>query len=201
MKTTLTRLTLSGEKPDVLLQRIITQDINACHASPKISAICSNKGKVESIFWIQHTPPGLSIWVEKSQAESLKNLIRHFDLFKHIDLSESDETVWADVSDTLRFMPTETHTQQTSWALYLINQMIPELTPQDKGRYTPHILGLDKHAICFEKGCFIGYEVVARVQFKGRTKRSLKQHQSKTKPDDHMNLCYVQGTYHYLAVS
>ena len=43
-------------------------------------------------------------------------------------------------------------------------------------KYLPQILKMQETGgLDFEKGCYLGQEIIARVQFKGRTKKSLEK--------------------------
>jgi len=56
---------------------------------------------------------------------------------------------------------------------------IPEILGGQSERYTPHMLNLDLlGAISFDKGCYMGQEVVARTQFLGSSKRRLMRYRT-----------------------
>ncbi len=59
------------------------------------------------------------------------------------------------------------------WYWHLANQAIPWLSPDTVEAFLPHDLNLPKlDAVDFNKGCFTGQEIIARMQYKGK----LKQH-------------------------
>ncbi|NND65130.1 MAG: folate-binding protein YgfZ [Gammaproteobacteria bacterium] len=52
---------------------------------------------------------------------------------------------------------------------------VPWLSPDSSGKYTAHMLNLDKlNAISFDKGCYVGQEVIARTEHLGKVKRRLR---------------------------
>jgi folate-binding protein YgfZ len=54
---------------------------------------------------------------------------------------------------------------------------IPEITQHLSERFTPHMLNLDLlGAISFDKGCYVGQEVVARTQNLGSSKRRIMRY-------------------------
>lgn len=64
----------------------------------------------------------------------------------------------------------------SAWTALEITHGIPQLAAPLSGQYIPQQLNLDKlGAINFEKGCYIGQEVVARMHFRGGNKRALWQ--------------------------
>lgn len=55
-----------------------------------------------------------------------------------------------------------------------IKALIPEVYLATRNKFLPHDLGLVKlGAVSFDKGCFRGQEIIARVQYRGRVKKQL----------------------------
>jgi folate-binding protein YgfZ len=70
---------------------------------------------------------------------------------------------------------------QAVWNLTEINEGFPVLAEQSVLHYVPQMLNLQAiHGICFTKGCYIGQETVARMQYLGKNKRALFALSSKT---------------------
>jgi len=68
----------------------------------------------------------------------------------------------------------------TTWELLDILSKIPWITFENKERYLPQMINLDKlKAVSFKKGCFTGQEVIARIHYRGRVKRCLELIKSK----------------------
>jgi folate-binding protein YgfZ len=60
------------------------------------------------------------------------------------------------------------------WNLLEINEGFPQLSTQCSGEYVPQMLNLQAiHGISFTKGCYLGQETVARMQYLGKNKRAL----------------------------
>lgn len=195
MKTTLKKITLQGDDAAKLLQRITTQDVYQCH-QPRLTAICNAKGRTLVIFWLMHTPDEQTIYIEQSLVPILLQLLRYYDPFCKLRFHLANETIWA--SETLNF--SHAPLQETKpWALHLIQQGIVTLSPQTSGKYTPHMLNLDKlGAISLTKGCFIGYEVIARTETRGNTKRRITQATSRTPPENALNTILAEKHYYSL---
>jgi folate-binding protein YgfZ len=67
-----------------------------------------------------------------------------------------------------------THVDPYVWDVLDIKHRIPELYPQTIGEFFPHDLNLPQlGAVSFTKGCFRGQEIIARMQHRGKLKRSL----------------------------
>lgn len=62
-----------------------------------------------------------------------------------------------------------------SWHQRELDQLIVTMHPDISGKFTPHMLGLQRlNAISFNKGCYIGQEIVARTEHLGKNKREIK---------------------------
>jgi folate-binding protein YgfZ len=62
----------------------------------------------------------------------------------------------------------------TLWSLLEINEGFPQLSSLYSGEYVPQMLNLQAiHGISFTKGCYLGQETVARMQYLGKNKRAL----------------------------
>ena len=60
------------------------------------------------------------------------------------------------------------------WDRLAIDAMAPELTQATSAQFLPQMLRLDQlGAVSFDKGCYLGQEIVARVQYRGEHKREL----------------------------
>ncbi|PKG83425.1 tRNA-modifying protein YgfZ [Colwellia sp. 75C3] len=63
---------------------------------------------------------------------------------------------------------------QAVWNLLEISQGFPILTASTSGHYVPQMLNLQAiNGISFTKGCYLGQETVARMQYLGKNKRAL----------------------------
>lgn len=60
------------------------------------------------------------------------------------------------------------------WNLLEIDEGFPLLSNESSGEYVPQMLNLQAiNGICFTKGCYLGQETVARMQYLGKNKRAL----------------------------
>ncbi|MBL4823050.1 MAG: tRNA-modifying protein YgfZ [Colwellia sp.] len=60
------------------------------------------------------------------------------------------------------------------WDLLEINEGFPQLSKACSGEYVPQMLNLQAiNGISFTKGCYLGQETVARMQYLGKNKRAL----------------------------
>lgn len=76
---------------------------------------------------------------------------------------------------------TEDQINQNEWQLADINAGIATIQPETSGLFTPQMINLDKlNGISFNKGCYLGQEIIARTQHLGKLKRHLKRIEFKT---------------------
>jgi hypothetical protein len=62
----------------------------------------------------------------------------------------------------------------TLWSLLEINEGFPQLSDVSSGEYIPQMINLQAiNGISFTKGCYLGQETVARMQYLGKNKRAL----------------------------
>jgi tRNA-modifying protein YgfZ len=60
------------------------------------------------------------------------------------------------------------------WNLLEITEGVPSLTMLNDNEYVPQMLNMQAiHGISFTKGCYLGQETVARMQYLGKNKKSL----------------------------
>lgn len=67
----------------------------------------------------------------------------------------------------------EQHSQQ-EWQLANINELLPTIYPETSGHFLPHDLNLvTLGAVHFDKGCYTGQEIIARMHYRGKIKKRL----------------------------
>jgi folate-binding protein YgfZ len=63
-----------------------------------------------------------------------------------------------------------------AWDVVAIQNGIARLYANTIGMFTPHELALpERHAVSFNKGCYTGQEIIARMQYRGQLKSHLYQ--------------------------
>ncbi|MBX3709267.1 MAG: folate-binding protein YgfZ [Gammaproteobacteria bacterium] len=68
--------------------------------------------------------------------------------------------------------PSQQHSND--WKRFNIMDRIPTIYPETSGQFLPHEINLDKlHAINFEKGCYTGQEIIARMHYRAKLKNHI----------------------------
>ena len=164
-----------------------TEHADAQHATPM--AVCNVKGRVVASGWVAPTEQGAALIVHASLAATLRNFLKPYVTFSKCELSPEDGHV--EVSDTptgtLQLLPglhCILHNSEPSlWedaseevAETLIAAEFAFVDQASSAKFLPQMLALhDRGAVDFNKGCYLGQEVVARAQFRGAVKRHLVQ--------------------------
>ena len=62
------------------------------------------------------------------------------------------------------------------WRLADIAAELPWIGPATSGKFLAHSLNLDSSgAVSFSKGCYVGQEIIARMQYRGKPKRRMRR--------------------------
>ena len=99
-------------------------------------------------------------------------------------------TCLARIGETTCFLLLQPHDKRlvttgeaTTWQAALIANGIPTLLSQTQESFTPHDINLPAlKAVDFNKGCYIGQEIIARMQFRGTPKKHLYRAQCVAAP-------------------
>ena len=164
-----------------------TEHADAQHATPM--AICNVKGRVVASGWVAPTEQGAALIVHASLAATLRNFLKPYVTFSKCELSPEDGHVELSEAstDTLRLLPGLScilHNSHPSvWedvskeaAENLIAAEFAFIDQATSEKFLPQMLALhDRGAVDFNKGCYLGQEVVAHAQFRGAVKRHLVQ--------------------------
>ena len=76
----------------------------------------------------------------------------------------------------------DAHLNNEQWRAARIANGIVDIVPEISEKYTPHMLNLDMlKGVSFNKGCYIGQEIVARTEYIGKVKRRAISYSLSTK--------------------
>ncbi len=149
-------ITFTGDDVAEFLQGQLTCDVK--EISPDqihLGAYCNPQGRVISTFRIFLRENQFHLELPKDNIDITQQTLHKYAVFSKISvLSEPSKN-----------------------SLDLVSQIkkgIPNITATTSEKFTPHMLNLPElGAVSFNKGCFIGQEVVARTEHLGTVKRKL----------------------------
>ena len=155
---------ISGVDSAEFLQGQITNDINFVSENKILtSAICNVKGRVLAVFRILRISSGFLIFVNKSVAEKFKTHLEKYAVFFKTKIEFIDKAI-----DGIEII------SESDWKLNCIERGFVEITESISEVFTPHELNYQNLGLInFEKGCFTGQEVIARMHYRGKLKFSL----------------------------
>lgn len=159
---------ISGLDSAEFLQGQITNDVNLASSEKMLgSAICNVKGRVLAVFKILKVDADFHIFLNKSVAEKFKSHLEKYSVFyktKIKFINQSSENIEIISESDFRFICIEE-------GFVDINESISEF-------FTPHELNYQNLGLInFEKGCFTGQEVIARMHYRGKLKFGLAKYQ------------------------
>ena len=155
---------ISGVDSAEFLQGQITNDINfASENKMLISAICNVKGRIVAVFKILKTSSGFLIFINNSVAKKFKSHLEKYAVFFKTKIEFIDNAI-----NGIEIIPL------SDWKLDCIEKGFVEINESISEAFTPHELNYQNLGlISFEKGCFTGQEVIARMHYRGKLKFSL----------------------------
>lgn len=194
----LVALEFSG--PDALrfLQGYLTCDTAALNENePQGAALCNLKGRVVSFGWSLVSADRVLYLVHRSLEDVVTTFMKPYLAFSKTRVGRLSEDhlviIGADSSRPGNIAPgilidllddeTDLRALRDAWGpgsrryvdQALISAGIPWLTSETSGEFLPQMLNLPAlGAVSFDKGCYLGQEVVARAQHRGQVKRHLQ---------------------------
>jgi tRNA-modifying protein YgfZ len=152
---------ISGSDAEKFLQGQLTCDVREATSEPtQLGAYCNAQGRIQTTFRLSRTDNNTYFMhLPLSIVKPTLTLLQKYALFSKITLTEA-----APIPVT------------ADWELNNILAGIPTIYPETIGLFTPHMLNYDKlNGISFNKGCYMGQEIVARTQYLGQAKQHLYQ--------------------------
>lgn len=174
------QISLQGSDAAKFLQSQLTVNVDKIGLSYQPAAIANLKGRIEFGIWVKkQTEDQFDIVIAADCLPSLQAHIKKFGAFSKITTSEPIDIypcVLGSKSDTeeATFSQTADNCDINKWQALSIatgNYWIVEAT---QGQFQPQELRLHQRGgVDYDKGCYIGQEVIARIYFKASPKAFL----------------------------
>lgn len=166
-------LAILGPEATKFLQGMVTCDVEkATQASASWGAHCTPQGRVIALFELQAVTDGYHLLTLADTLPLLQQSLAKYAAFSKVELSVANAIVDTD----------------PQWHASLVKQGIAQVYPETSETFTPHDLNYPAiGAVSFSKGCYVGQEIVARMQHRGTLKKHLQQivlHTDQLKPGD-----------------
>ena len=189
-------LTLTGADTEDFLQGLVTADVDAVTAdAASPAALLTPQGKVMFEFLISRIDEGLRLDTPAEMRAELKKRLTLYRLRRKVEIAESDTAVfavWGEDGDANAFVDRRfpdadvfraygappvgvDEAPAADFRALRIHNGVAELgADYGPSEMFPHDVLMDfSGGVSFKKGCFVGQEVVSRMQHRGTARRRL----------------------------
>ncbi|OOS06628.1 hypothetical protein SAMN02745664_103101 [Moraxella cuniculi DSM 21768] len=164
---------LTGNDGEKFLQDQVTADVQKLSPLFTPTAICNLAGRVQFGLWLQKLDAGFGIVISADLATQFANHIKKYGAFSRIELSQPTPIYPCILQDMPSFAAID-HQQQNDWRKLSIAQGNYWLSQATSEIFQPQELRLHQQGgVAYDKGCYLGQEVVARLYFKSKPKAYL----------------------------
>ncbi len=172
--TAFTLFTLNGVDAQKFLQGQVTLNAEALAENlTRYTAICSLKGRILFGLWLKKiNPESFEIVTTQDQAEEFAKHIKKFGAFSKMKLEQFGPVFPTLNGDSTDFAATETDI--AAWQLQAIEAGQAWIETTTSQEFQPQELRLhQREGVHYDKGCYLGQEIIARLWFKAKPKHWL----------------------------
>ena len=185
-------LQISGDDAVSFLSALLTADLSdLADDRLKLAAWCDPKGRVESLLRLARHDDGVLVVCHESLLATLRQRLQLFKLRSAVTISEQDRLAIVSRTDATNtssalvlhdvlhefvfvFDDPNTDDHEDDWWNACIEHGVPHFSAELSAEFLPQMLNLQTWAgVSFDKGCYPGQEVIARVHYRGEVKRHL----------------------------
>jgi tRNA-modifying protein YgfZ len=154
---------VSGPDAKKLLQGQLTCDVNALQPNEStLSALCNREGRVISLFRLFLYQDAYYLFMAKSMVPLTLSALKKYAVFYKTTLADASD----ELPHILQAIPLEKYAD--------IHKGLPAIYPETSGKFLPHDINLPElNVISFDKGCYTGQEIIARMHYKAKRKKRL----------------------------
>lgn len=163
--------TLIGVDALKFLQGQVTVNVEALAENvSQYTAICDLKGRIHFGLWLKKlNPEHFEIVTTQDQAEEFAKHIKKFGAFSKMKLEETGQVFPTLNGETTDFSTNETDVN--AWQLKAIDAGQAWISAVTEHLFQPQELRLhQRNGVHYDKGCYLGQEIIARLWFKAKPK-------------------------------
>lgn len=183
-------VSLEGHAVKAFLQGYLTCNSERIeHNAPTPMTVCNLKGRVIANGWAIGDDAKVQLIVHRSVAASLATFLQPYAMFSKCKVEALTRKVYvksqphshnAFTGDWCFVQTLEAFQNSTDRSDAVASDLIAArfalVSEPVAGKFLPQVLGLHEvNAVDFDKGCYLGQEIVARAQFRGAVKRGIDQ--------------------------
>lgn len=157
-------LKVNGSQAKKFLQGQLTCDMEkVSEAQSQLGAHCNPQGRVLFLFRIFLVASDYYLVMPREMIASAIEYLKKFAIFFKITLVNCNDDAQAPWSKAIQ-----------EWQYFDVSQGIPQIYSITSGKFLPHDLNLHLlGGISWEKGCYTGQEIIARMHYRGKLKNQL----------------------------
>lgn len=179
-------LRIDGEEAEEFLQNIVTCDVKQ---NRTFGAMLTPQGKILFEFYLIKDKDGYIVDIAKELKDEFVTQMGLYKLRAKVEIKEEKEknvfVMWGDAEINDARVPElgtriyeneiEENAEAEQWHEWRTELGVPELGKDYKsGELYPHFVWMDKFkngGVAFDKGCYVGQEVVSRMEHRGNVKQ------------------------------
>ena len=169
------KIIVQGTDAEKFLQGQITCDVRkASTDQPLLGAHCNPKGRIVSLFFLLKAEGGFALYLPQDLLEiAYNNFKKYGQFFKQLILEKIESIGWLppfvkNLDPNVRWDDNQ-HIKRLH-----IETGIPLIYTATSGLFLPHDINLPQlNGVSFDKGCYTGQEIIARMQNLGKPKQHL----------------------------
>jgi hypothetical protein len=183
-------VTLQGPDAGAFAQSQLTVDIERiepAHWFP--AAWCDRKGRAQAFMMVTRGEQNVHLLLPASTADTIAHRMRPYTIGREVQMNDSrpvagtespsgaDVRLAFDSGRAVSRSGTESKDEAAThrWRLSDLRHGLPWLNAETEGRHLPQWLGLDEiGGLDYDKGCYPGQEVIARLHYRGTIKQRLR---------------------------
>ena len=169
-----TSFSLNGVDAQKFLQGQVTLHVERLEENAtRYTAICDLKGRIHFGLWLtKHSAESFVIVTTQDQADEFAKHIKKFGAFSKMKLEETGAVFPSLVGDETTFASEPTDV--VAWEIQAIQAGQAYIDQAIEHVFQPQELRLhQREGVHYDKGCYLGQEVIARLWFKAKPKRWL----------------------------
>lgn len=150
---------ISGLDAKKFLQGQLTCDLETVtEATPQLGAHCNPQGRIISLFKIYQQQSDYHLKMPKDLVPLAMKALQKYAVFFKVTLTDASLTLG----------------DETPWQHENILRSMPIIYADTSEKFLPHEINLPElNGVSFNKGCYTGQEIIARMHYRGKQKSFL----------------------------
>lgn len=172
------QISIEGVDAEKFLQGQLTCDVTKLGLSYQAAAICNLKGRIDFGIWIKrHGEQEFDMVISQDCSASLLAHLKKFGAFSKFTTKDPIDVYPCVIDGIPTFSQSSDHDsddERASWMAASIDSGNYWIVAATQGEFQPQELRLHQRGgMDYDKGCYLGQEVIARIYFKSAPKAFL----------------------------